>query len=101
MKITRNVVLDLMPLYLADEVSADTKALVEEYLETDPELANAATKLAPMEKPADIPAPLSKDAELRAYKKAKWLQLLIVLIVAGVLSIFLVITLVVFFLSSS
>ena len=46
MEITRNVILDLLPLYLADEVSADTRALVEKYLETDPELANIAEQSA-------------------------------------------------------
>jgi anti-sigma factor RsiW len=38
MKITRDIVLDLLPLYLAGEASADTRALVEEYVQTDPEL---------------------------------------------------------------
>jgi hypothetical protein len=101
MEITRNVILDLLPLYLANEVSADTRALVEKYLETDPELTNAAKKLAPLEKPGDIPVRLSQDAEVKAYKKARWLQLLIILIFAGALSILLVITLLVFFLGSS
>jgi hypothetical protein len=40
MEITRNVILDLLPLYLADEVSDDTRLLVEKYLETNPELAD-------------------------------------------------------------
>ena len=42
MKITRNVIIDLLPLYMADEVSADTRALVDSYLVTDPELAKIA-----------------------------------------------------------
>jgi hypothetical protein len=101
MNITRNVILDLMPLYLADEVSADTKALVDEFLESDPELANAAKKLAPLEKPVPVPASLSQEAELIAYRKARWMQLLIIIAVAGAISIFLLITLAVFFLGSS
>ena len=71
MNITRNVILDLLPLYLADEVSADTKAMVKEYLETDSELANAAKKLTPLEKPEKIPAPLSREAEVKTYQKAR------------------------------
>ena len=55
MNITRNVILDLLPLYVADEVSADTRALVEKYLETDSELTNVAKQLSAMEKPKDIP----------------------------------------------
>ena len=61
MEITRNIILDLMPLYLANEVSADTRALVEKYLETDSELANVAKQLSAMEKPGDIPVPLSQN----------------------------------------
>jgi hypothetical protein len=37
--ITRDVVKDLVAVYLAGEASADTQKLVEEYLKTDPELA--------------------------------------------------------------
>jgi anti-sigma factor RsiW len=39
MKISRDVVKDLIPVYLAGDASADTRALVESYLTTDPELA--------------------------------------------------------------
>src|SRR5215510_7887042 len=59
MKVTREVILDLLPLYLAGEGSPATRALVEEYLKNDSELAErvrtlgvhalevAATKLGP------------------------------------------------------
>lgn len=101
MEITKNVILDLLPLYAANEVSADTRALVEKYLETDPELANVANRLDELEKPEKIPVPLSRDDELSAYKKARMIKFLITIILAGVFSIFLVITLVAFFLSPS
>jgi anti-sigma factor RsiW len=39
MKLSRDVVKDLIPVYLAGDASADTQALVESYLKTDPELA--------------------------------------------------------------
>lgn len=39
MKPTRDVVKDLLTVYLAGEASTDTRALVEEWLKTDPELA--------------------------------------------------------------
>jgi hypothetical protein len=71
MEITRNVILDLMPLFLADEVSADTRALVKEYLETDPELADIANQTETMELPEDIPIPLTKEDKMEAYKEAK------------------------------
>ncbi len=74
MKITRNVILDLLPLYLAGEVSADTRALVREYLETDPELAEIGKKSA-TEFPDDIPVPLIKERKMEAYKEAQRLIL--------------------------
>jgi hypothetical protein len=39
MNVTREVVTDLWPVYAAGEASADTRALVEEYLRQDPDLA--------------------------------------------------------------
>lgn len=39
MKVTRHVIEDVLPLYQADECSADTRALVEAFLAQDPELA--------------------------------------------------------------
>lgn len=100
MKITRNVILDLLPLYLADEVSADTRDLVENYLGTDSELANVAKKLAPMEKAKDIPVPLSQDDQMKAYRKARRRQIIFAIILAGVLSI-LAISILMFFLPPS
>ncbi len=101
MEITRNIILDLLPLYLANEVSADTRALVEKYLETDSELANVAKKLSAMEKPKDIPAPISQDDKMAAYKKARRMNLIYTIILAGVISILLVTTLFAFFFGSS
>jgi hypothetical protein len=39
MKIERDVILDLLPVYLSGEASAATRELVEEYLKQDPDLA--------------------------------------------------------------
>jgi len=71
MEITRQVILDLLPLYLANEASADTRALIEEYLETDPELAAIAKRSAELELTSDIPVPLTKEDKLEAYREAK------------------------------
>jgi len=87
MDITRNVILDLLPLYVADEVSTDTRTLVEEYLESDPELAKVAKQLEPFEKPKKIPVPISQDAEMEAYRRARRWQIFFAIILAGVLSI--------------
>ena len=71
MEVTRDVILDLMPLYIADEASADTCALVEEYLEIDADLAKIAEQLRGMELSKDIPVPLTKENQMEAYKETK------------------------------
>ena len=101
MEITRNVILDLLPLYAANEVSADTRALIEKYLETDPDLANVAKQLAALEKPGDIPVPLSRDNGMKAYRKARRLKIIFTIILAGTISIILLITLMMFFTTPS
>ncbi len=45
MNVTAEVVKDLLPLYVAGEASADTRALVEEFLRADPQLAALAATL--------------------------------------------------------
>ena len=54
MQVTRNVVKDLMTVVLAGEASADTRALVDQYLEADPELKRevAAWRTEPLDLPA-------------------------------------------------
>jgi len=39
MKVTREVVTDLLPAYLADRASADTRALVKQFAQRDAEFA--------------------------------------------------------------
>lgn len=66
MEITRDVVRDLLTVYLAGEASADTRRLVEEYLHTDPALAADVAKAdqSSLDLP-DTPAP-SPTAEKQA-----------------------------------
>ena len=45
MRVTRDVITDLLPAYFSGEASADTRQLVEEYLANDPELAAAGKAL--------------------------------------------------------
>jgi hypothetical protein len=85
MEITRNVIQDLLPLYIAGEVSADTTALVEKYLETDPELAKMAQQAAQTGL-SEVPIPLSKETEMEAYKKATRLMVFRTLALAAILS---------------
>jgi anti-sigma factor RsiW len=44
MKISRDVIYDLLPGYFAGEASPDTRALVQEYFDTDPEFRRMAER---------------------------------------------------------
>jgi hypothetical protein len=69
--VTREVVADLWPVYAAGEASADSRALVDEFLKGDPEFAqvlkvDGADELIA----ADVPA-LSLSVEARALGRTK------------------------------
>jgi hypothetical protein len=93
MKVTRDVILDLLPSYIENDVSADTRALVDDYLETDQELANMAQRLAKTGLPKDIPIPLTKEDEMEAYKETKRLMFMRTLVIAITLSVLFLATL--------
>lgn len=91
MEVTRDVILDLLPLYLADEASADTKALVAAHLEADADLAKLAQSWR-QHWSAPPPAPVRTEAQAQAFHRAQRLILirtlgLATLIVVGVLSV--------------
>ena len=44
MKVTREVIYDLLPAYFAGDVSDDTRTLVEEYFASDPEFGRMAAR---------------------------------------------------------
>jgi anti-sigma factor RsiW len=44
MKISRDVIYDLLPGYFAGEASPDTRALIQEYFDTDPEFRRMAER---------------------------------------------------------
>ena len=86
MEITRNVILDLLPLYMSKEASADTNALIEQYIETDPELADIVKKLPATGLPGETPVPLTEEDNMKAYKEAKRLLLQRTIIIAAIIS---------------
>ena len=75
MSIPKHLIIDLLPLYLADEVSDDTRKLIEEYLETDPQLAILAEGAKNAPSLQEIPAPINKESEMEALKKVKKMML--------------------------
>ena len=86
MEITRDVILDLLPLYQAGEASADTCALVEEYLQSDPELAKMARQASTADL-SEVPSPLTQEDEMEALKKANQTVLTRTLVLAAILAI--------------
>jgi len=75
-EITKDVILDLLPLYLAGEVSEGTAVLVKEYLEANPELAEIAKDMAKAESLGKVPIPFKKDTALETYNEAKkWMTI--------------------------
>lgn len=93
MEITRDVILDLIPLVLAEEASQDSHRLVELYLKQDPELARLIEKSASLNLSADIPIPLNEEDQMEAYKEAKrmlfWRTVVIAVLIAFVLLVIL------------
>jgi hypothetical protein len=98
MNVTRDVILDLLPLYLADEVSADSRALVDNYLETDPELAKIAKEQSAAM--GEIPVPLTEEDKMKAYRKTRWLMALYIVILAVLIVGILGVTLMAFLIPS-
>ena len=75
MTITRNVILDLLPLYLANEASADTRALVEEFLAADPQLTKLVEQSQSTTFDFEVPIPLAKEHEMKTFEKTRFLLL--------------------------
>ncbi|HKI52835.1 MAG TPA: hypothetical protein VJ987_01830 [Anaerolineales bacterium] len=75
-EVTKEVILDLLPMYLAGEVSAETAALVKKYLEADPELAETAKEMAKADSLNKVPIPFRKETAMESYQEAKkWMTI--------------------------
>lgn len=71
MNVTRNVIIDLLPLYLAEEVSEDTRQLVEAHLAADSSLTKLVDQTRNSQPIEDIPHALNKEQEMKSLEKAK------------------------------
>lgn len=75
-EVTKDVILDLLPLYLAGEVSEETAALVKKHLETNPELAETAKEMAKADSLGKVPIPFKKETAMETYNEAKkWMTI--------------------------
>jgi hypothetical protein len=72
-KITRDVIYDLLPAYFANEVTADTRALVEEFFGSDPEFGRMAGRFRALleEKRGDAEAETESAREREAFDRAR------------------------------
>jgi hypothetical protein len=86
MEIPRSIIIDLLPLYIVDEVSPETRVFVENYLESDPELAEIARKLSASKLLDDIPIPITKEHEMETYEEAKLQQRKYIITLVAVIS---------------
>jgi hypothetical protein len=69
--IPRNVILDLLPVYIAGEASKESRALIEEFAQNDPQIARLikSRNLEPGSIPADISPP--EDLEMKTMKRIR------------------------------
>jgi hypothetical protein len=71
MNVTREVILDLLPVYLAGEASPATRALVEEYMKQDVELAQKIRQQWSENFAKVIPSALPPELELRSLRRTR------------------------------
>lgn len=71
MKVTREVILDLLPLYLAGEASPATRALVEEYLKQDTDLTHRIRLQWEEGLKRAAPSGLPPELELRSLRRTR------------------------------
>jgi hypothetical protein len=71
MNVTKNIITDLLPLYYAEECSEDTKRLVEEYLQKNPEMKEQAKYFSQNPLPNQGPQHLTNNDEMKSLKKTR------------------------------
>jgi hypothetical protein len=69
MKITRDVITDLLPVYLAGEASPDTRVIIEEFLKENPDFAKLVAEQEMPLTPNSINIP--KETEMQTLEKTK------------------------------
>jgi anti-sigma factor RsiW len=75
-EINRNIVMDLLPLYISGEASPETTEAIKQYLEADPELAEIAKEMAKANSLGKVPLPFKREAALETYNEAKkWMTI--------------------------
>jgi hypothetical protein len=69
-KVTRDVITDLLPVYFSDEASSDTKQLIESFFREDPEFGRLAKeKIRLRFEEFNVQLPVQREAEALARTK--------------------------------
>lgn len=69
-EMTREIIIDLLPTYFAGEASEQTRRLVEEYFERDPEFARMARRMNDRLL-QEMPVQLSENHQMRTLRRTK------------------------------
>jgi hypothetical protein len=75
MQINREIIIDLLPLYLAGDVSNETRKVIEQHLADDPKLQLLLTEMQQTSPLTEIPIPLNEEHEMKTLQKIKRLTL--------------------------
>jgi len=70
MNVTKDIISDLIPLYAANECSADTRALVEEFLRANPKEAEELRRIMSTPIPRSLPV-ATNLGEAQAFREAR------------------------------
>jgi len=70
MNVTKEIINDLIPLYVANECSADTRALVEDYLQRNPQQVEELRRVMATSVPQAVPSTGNLD-EMRSFREAR------------------------------
>ncbi|MGI8508131.1 MAG: anti-sigma factor family protein [Gemmatimonadaceae bacterium] len=73
MNVPRDVIVDLLPVYLSGDASPATRALVEEYLSRDAELAHRVRLQQTQDDASAAPVSLPPEIELRSLQRTRQL----------------------------
>lgn len=92
--VNKNVIMDVMPLYLAGEVSEDTAALVKRYIDSNPEIAEIVNQMKSAESIREVPIPFSKEVAIKTFQEAKKWMVIRTLGLAFIIGFFSVLALV-------
>ena len=99
MEINKNIILDLLPIYLSNEASSETKELVEKYLAENKDIARIVQiQRESLNISSKIQVPLSRDHQITAYKKSR-IQIALTIVFAAMVLLALLGTLVFMFIT--